>query len=89
MDKALDGFEKSQKALSAALTEIEARKQLDALKTEYLAVKDQMIADLKADNDFLRKGTNGAKSRVRKLLEKIEKTLLFIGGVYIGQGILK
>lgn len=85
LDKALSAFETSQKALTAALTEIEARKQLNELKDEYLKVKDQMIADIFADNKFLRGKVNGPKSQIRKILERIEKIALFAGGVYLGR----
>lgn len=89
LDKALDAFEKSQKALGFAMDENAARKRLDGLKDELLKAKDQYIADVLADNAFLRKQSNGTKSKLRKVFEQIEKIGILIVGVKIGQGILK
>lgn len=85
--KALDALEKAEKALGAAINEIEARKRLDALKDELLAAKDQYIADVLADNKFLRNKLEGPKSKLRKVFERIEKILLLGAGIYIGKGI--
>ena len=43
LDKSLDAFEKSQKALAFAVDEIDGRKKLDALKDQIIAVKDIII----------------------------------------------
>lgn len=83
--KTLDALEKAEKALSFALNEIDARKRLDDLKNELLKAKDQYIADVLADNKFLRDSKGSAKSRIRKVFETIEKILLVGAGVYLGR----
>lgn len=85
--KALDALDKAEKALGAAVNEIDARKRLDGLKNELLAAKDQYIADVLADNKFLRNKLEGPKSKLRKIFERIEKVLLLGAGVYIGRGL--
>lgn len=85
LEKTLDAFEKSQKALGFAVEQIDAMKKLDALKTELLAAKDQYIADVLADNKFLRETRNSTKSRIRKVFETIEKIALVAAGVYLGR----
>lgn len=85
LNKALDALDKAEKALGFALNEIEARKSLDALKNQLLAVKDQYIADLVADNKFLRGQRDSVKSKVRKFLDVLEKVALIGLGVYISK----
>lgn len=63
---------------------IQAHVALENLLKEYIAVKDQMIADLTADNAFLRKKASGNKSKLRQVLEHIEKVLIFGAGIYLG-----
>lgn len=85
LDKTLDAYEKAVKALSFATDEIVARKSLDDLKNELLKAKDQMIADVLADNAFLRKANQPTlKSKVRKFFETVEKVLLVAGSLYLG-----
>lgn len=88
LDKALDGFEKSQKALGFAMDEIEARKRMDALRIEQAAVLRQFIADVQADNDFLRKQVHPSKGKLRKAFETAARIGIFAAGVYVG-GIAK
>ncbi len=84
--KTLDALDKAEKALGAALNEIEARKRLDSLKDELLKAKDQYIADVLADNAFLRKANQPTlKSKVRKFFETVEKIALLAAGIYIGR----
>lgn len=86
LDKTLDAYEKAVKALSFAQSEIEARKTLDALKDELLKAKDQYIADVMADNDFLRKDRAGkTKSKIRKIFETLEKIALIGLGAYLAK----
>lgn len=65
---------------------IEAYKMLRDLMKEAMAVKDQMIADVKADNEFLRKDRVGkSKSWIRRFAEKVEKIALVVLGAYLGR----
>jgi hypothetical protein len=82
LNKALDAYEKANNALNVALSEIEARKTLENLQKEYLAVKDQMIA---AQSELIKfyQGQR-AKGKWQKLFEKVEKILIFAAGAYVG-----
>jgi hypothetical protein len=67
---------------------IQARRLLTDLLKEGMAIKDQFIADLKADNEFLRKTKiPKAKSTVRKIFDGVVKFLVFVAGVKVGQGL--
>ncbi len=84
--KTLDALEKAEKALGFAMDEIAARKVLNDLKNELIAVKDLYIADVLADNAFLRKANQPTvKSKIRKILETAEKILLVAAGIYLGR----
>jgi hypothetical protein len=84
LDKALDAYEKAIAVIGAKDNEIAARKALDDLRVAALAIKDQMIADLMADNTFLRKQVHPSKSALRQFFEKVEKILIFAAGAYVG-----
>lgn len=85
LDKTLDAFEKSQRALGAALDEIDARKKLDDLKNDWIKVKDNIIlaqAELiKFYQDQKKKGKWVA------FFEKVQKVLILAAGIYIGKGL--
>lgn len=85
LNKALDAYEKANNALNVALSEIEARKTLENLQKEYLAVKDQIIAAqaqlIKFYQDQRQKG------KWQKVFEKVEKILILAAGIYIGKGL--
>lgn len=86
LSKALDAYEKAIAVIEFKDQEIAARKQLDALKDELLKAKDQMIADVMASNDFLRKDRAGkTKSKLRRFFETAERVLLVAAGVYLGR----
>jgi hypothetical protein len=85
--KALDALEKAEKALGAAMNEIEARKQLDALKDQLIAVKDLIIADQDQLIKRLRKDDNSVWGRIKKILKIAEKAALIAIGVYVGRGL--
>jgi cell shape-determining protein MreC len=87
LDKTLDAYEKALAVIAAKDNEIETRKQLDALKNELLAAKDQMIKDIMADNDFLRKQVHPSKSKLRAFFDRVEKLLILAAGVYVGRGL--
>lgn len=86
LDKALDAFEKANAVISGKDAQIAVMKQLDGLKNELLAAKDQYIADVLADNKFLRDANKPTiKSKVRQFFEVVEKILLVGAGVYLGR----
>lgn len=86
LQKALDAYDHAILAGNAKGEVIEAYKILKDLMKEGMAIKDQFIADLKADNDFLRKTKiPKAKSAVRKVLEKAWRIIIFAAGVYAGR----
>jgi hypothetical protein len=85
LDKALDAFEKSQKALGFAMDEIEQRKRLDALKDQIIAVKDIIIKAQDELIDRLQKNKTGFMERVKKILKVAEKIALIGLGVYISR----
>lgn len=63
-----------------------AYRQLIDLMRESMAVKDQMIADVMADNDFLRKDRAGkSKSWLRRTFEVMEKVALIALGAYLAK----
>lgn len=84
LDKTLDAYEKAMAKIQTDADLIQAHVALENLLKEYIAVKDQMIADLTADNAFLRKKASGNKSKLRQVLEHIEKVLIFGAGIYLG-----
>ena len=84
LDKTLDAFEKSQKALGFAMDEIEARQRLDALKDQIIAVKDIIIANQDELIKRLQKNKTGFLSRLKSILKTAEKIALLGIGVYIG-----
>jgi hypothetical protein len=85
LSKALDAYEKANNALNVALSEIEARKTLENLQKEYIAVKDQMIAAQSQLIKFYQ--DQRVKGKWQKFFEKIEKILILAAGVYIGKGL--
>jgi hypothetical protein len=87
LNKALDALDKAEKALNFAMTEIDARKQLDALKDQYIAVKDLIIAEQDKLIKRLQKGDNSVWGRVKKILGIAEKALLVGIGIYVGRGL--
>lgn len=80
--KALDALDKAEKAIASAQNEIEARKTLEGLYKEWIAVKDQMIAAQGELIKFYQKSQT--KSGLRKFFEKVEKVLLVAGALFIG-----
>lgn len=54
------------------------------LYKEGMAIKDQFIKDVMADNDFLRKQVHPSKSWIRKAVERVEKLVIFALGIYFG-----
>jgi len=82
--KALDALDKAEKALGAAVNEIEARKQLDELKDQLIAVKDLIIQEQDKLIVRLQKNSNSVWSKVKKALEIAEKIALVALGVYLG-----
>ena len=87
LDKTLDAYEKATKALQFATDEITARKQLDALKDQVIAVKDLIIANQDELIKRLQGNKNSLWSRVKKILEIIEKAALIGVGVAVGRGL--
>ena len=87
LDKTLDAYEKATKALGFAQDEISARKQLDVLKDQVLAVKDLIIAEQDKLIKRLMKNDNSLWGRVKKILSIAEKALMIGIGVYIGKGL--
>ena len=85
LNKALDAYEKANNALNVALSEIEARKMLENLQKEYLAVKDQIIAAQAQLIKFYQ--DQRVKGKWQKFFEKVEKILILAAGVYIGKGL--
>lgn len=82
LDKTLDAFEKAKAVIAAKDAEIEARKTLEGLYKEWIAVKDQMIAAQGELIKFYQSQKN--KSGLRKFFEKVEKVLLVAGALFIG-----
>ena len=85
LDKSLDAFEKSQKALGFALDEIYARKRLDALKDQIIAVKDIIIANQDELIKRLQGNKNGFMERLKRILGIAEKIALIGLGIYIAK----
>lgn len=85
LQKALDAYDKAVALAIAKDDVIAAKDALIGLIKEGSAIKDQFIADLQADNAFLRKANQPTvKSKVRKFFETVEKVLLVAGGIYLG-----
>lgn len=87
LDKTLDAFEKSQKALGFAMDEIDARKRLDALKDQIIAVKDIIIANQDELIKRLQKNKKGFMERLKSILNTAQKIALIGIGVYVGRGL--
>lgn len=88
LQKALDAYDHAIALAIAKDDVIAAKDALIALIKEGSAIKDQWIADLQADNKFLRDANKPTvKSRVRKFFETVEKILLVAGGIYLGRHI--
>lgn len=87
LDKTLDAYEKATKALGSAVDEINARKTLDALKDQYIAVKDLIIAEQDKLIKRLQKNDNSVWGRIKKLLKIAEKVALIAIGIYVGRGL--
>lgn len=87
--KALDALEKAEKALGAAMSEIDARKKLDALKDQWIAVKDLIIQEQDKLIKLLQsqKKSNSVWSRIKRVLEIAEKAALIGIGVWVGRGL--
>lgn len=82
--KALDALEKAEQSLTLSVNENTARAKLDALKDQYIAVKDLIIAEQDKYIDRLLKKKNGLWAKVKKALEVAEKIALVALGVYLG-----
>ena len=87
--KALDALEKAEKALGAARSEIDARKKLDSLKDQWIAVKDLIIQEQDKLIKLLQsqKKGNSIWSRIKRVLEIAEKVALIGIGVWVGRGL--
>ncbi len=86
LEKALDAYDKAMALVDAKDAVIAAKDGLIALQKEAMAIKDQWIADLQADNKFLRDANKPTiKSKVRKFFETVEKILLVGAGIYLGR----
>lgn len=83
LDKTLDAYEKATKALQASLDQNAAQKSLDVLKDQLIAVKDLIIAE--QDKLITRLQKTTIKSKLRQILEVVEKIVLFGAGVYLGR----
>lgn len=82
--KSLDALAASEALVGLKNIEIDARKRLDDLKNDLLAVKDQYIKDVLADNAFLRGQRDSVKSKLRKFFDTVTKIALVAAGIYIG-----
>lgn len=69
------------------MNEINSRKQLDALKDQYIAVKDLIIAEQDRLIKRLVGGSNSIWGRVKKILDIAEKAILIGIGIYVGRGL--
>lgn len=87
LEKVLDAYDKSQKALGFAMDEIAARKNLDALKDQIIVVKDLIIASQDELIKRLSKKKSGIWNRIEKILEIAEKVALIGVGVAVGHGL--
>lgn len=89
LDKVLDALEKAEKALGAAVNEIEARKRLDELKNQWIAVKDLIIQEQDKLIQFYQKGEKrkGFIARLKQILAIAEKVALIALGGAIGRGL--
>lgn len=63
---------------------IAAAAMVRGLYVEGMAIKDQFIKDVMADNDFLRKQVHPSKSWIRKFAERVEKLVIFAAAFYLG-----
>lgn len=77
--KALDAYDKAMALVDAKDAVIAAKDGLIALQKEAMAIKDQYIADVLADNAFLRKQSSSVKSKTKKFFEAVEHILLGAG----------
>lgn len=79
-------LEKAERALNSALTEIDARKALEGLYKEWIAVKDMIIAEQNKLITLLQKEKKGnsIKDRLMTVLKIAEKVALIAAGILIG-----
>lgn len=84
LQKTLDAYDHAIAVGNANADVVAAYRMLVDLLKEGLAIKDQFIADVKADNDFLRKQVHPSKSWLRKMAERIEKVAIFAAAFYLG-----
>lgn len=84
--KAMATLEKAERALNSALTEIDARKALEGLYKEWIAVKDMIIAEQNKLITLLQKEKKGnsIKDRLMTVLKIAEKVALIAAGILIG-----
>jgi hypothetical protein len=83
--KALDVLAKSEALVALKDQEIASRIELDHLKDQWLAVKDQLIA---AQADLIKfYQSQKAKGKWKTLFERIEKVLILAAGIYVGRGL--
>jgi thiamine biosynthesis protein ThiC len=80
--KTLDALDKAEKALSFAVMEIGARKNLDALKDQVLAVKDLIIAEYQKLVEV--KDKKIARSNWQKFFHFLEKAAMVAAGILLG-----
>lgn len=85
LDKTLDAYEKAVAAFNAATSEIAARKVLEDLMRQWLAVKDQIIAAQAELIKFYQKASTSTKSKLRRFFETVQKVLLVGAGIYLGR----
>jgi|GEM_PF-6408095 len=86
LQKALDAYDKAMALVDAKDAVIAAKDGLIALQKEAMAIKDQYVADVLADNAFLRKANQPTvKSKLRKFFDTVEKILLVGAGIYLGR----
>ena len=83
--KTLDALDKAEKALGQALNEIEARKNLDALKDQLIGVKDLIISEYQKLVEV--KDKKIARSKWKAFLAILEKAAMIAAGILIGRGL--
>lgn len=87
IQKAIDAYEHAIASGNAKDEVIAAHRLLINLMKEGMAIKDQFIADLKANNEWLRKQVYPSKSWLQKTFGRIGKFLIFAAGAYFGKGL--
>ncbi len=83
--KVLDALDKAEQLLVFKDREIEARKRVDAVNNELLAIKDLIIAEQSKLINVLQKNKNSTWGKIKKLLVLAEKAALIALGVYIAR----